>query len=43
MRKQLSEDFVPIKKKVRRIPVHLQERFEKELNKLIDQKTHYKI
>ena len=37
MKTQFSQDFVPIQQKGRRIPVHLQERVEGELNKLMDQ------
>ena len=38
MRTQFSKDIFPIQQKGRRIPVHLQERVEKDINKLIDQK-----
>ena len=38
MRTQFSKDIRPIQQKGRRVTVHLQERVEKELNKLIDQK-----
>ena len=38
MRTQFSKDATPIQQKGRRIPVHLQERVETELNKLVDQK-----
>ena len=37
MRTQFSKEFEPILHKGRRIPMHLQERVEAELNKLIDQ------
>ena len=37
MKTQFSQDSVPIQQKGRRIPVHLQKRVEKEINKLIDQ------
>ena len=36
MKTQFSQDFVPIQQEGRRIPVHLQERVEGELNKLMD-------
>ena len=36
-------DFEPIHQKGRRIPIHLQERVEAELNKLIDQKHIIKL
>ena len=35
---QFNKDFVPIQQKGQRNPIHLQERVEGELNKLIDQK-----
>ena len=38
MRTQFSKDINPIQQKGRSVTVHLQERVEKELNKLIDQK-----
>ena len=38
MKTQFNKDFEPIQQKGRRIPIHLQERVEAELNKLIDQK-----
>ena len=34
---QFIKDAYPIQQKGRRIPIHLQERVENELNKLIDQ------
>ena len=44
MRTQFNKEFVPVQQKGRRVPVHLQERVGKELNKLMDQKqTHRKI
>ena len=36
MKTQFNQDFMPIQQKGQRIPVHLQERVEGELNKLID-------
>ena len=39
MKTQFIKEFVPIQQKGRRIPIHLQERVEGDLNKLIDQKT----
>ena len=38
MKTQFNKDFEPRQQKGRRIPIHLQERVEAELNKLIDQK-----
>ena len=38
MRTQFNKDISPIQQKGRRNPVHLQERVEAELNKLMDQK-----
>ena len=38
MKTQFIKEFVPIQQKGRRIQIHLQERVEEELNKLIDQK-----
>ena len=38
MKTQFIKDFFPIQQKGRRIPTHLEERMEGELNKLIDQK-----
>ena len=43
MRTQFNQDFVPIQQKDRPIPVHLQERVERELNKLMDQKHIIKL
>ena len=43
MKTQFIEEFVPIQQKGRRIPIHLQERVEGELNKLIDQKHIIKL
>ena len=43
MRTQFSEEFIPIQRKRRSIPSHLQERVEGELNKLIDQKHKIKL
>ena len=43
MKTQFIEDFVPIQQKGRRIPIHLQERVEGELNKLIDQRYIIKL
>ena len=43
MRTHFNQDFIPIQQKGRRIPVHLQERVEWELNKLIDQKHIVKL
>ena len=40
MKTQFNQDFIRIQQKRRRIPVHLQERVEGELNKLMDQ-THF--
>ena len=37
MRTQFNRDFFPIQQKGRRIPEHLQERVEGDLNKLMDQ------
>ena len=37
MRTQFNQDLIPIQQKARCIPVHLQERVEGELNKLMDQ------
>ena len=37
MKTQFSQDFIPIQQKGRRIPVHLQERVEVEIYKLMDQ------
>ena len=43
MKTQFIEEFVPIQQKGRRIPIHLQELVEGELNKLIDQKRIIKL
>ena len=43
MKIQFNPDVTPIQKKGRRNPIHLQERVEKELNKLIDQKHIIKL
>ena len=43
MKTQFIPDVTPIQQKGRRIPTHLQERVEKELNKLIDQKNIIKL
>ena len=43
MRTQFSKDFTPIQQKSQRIPVHLQERVEEELNKPMDQKHIIKL
>ena len=43
MRTQFSKEFIPIQRKSQRIPSHLQERVEGELNKLIDQKHIIKL
>ena len=43
MRTQFNEEFVPVQQKGRRVPVHLKERVEKELNKLMDQKHIVKL
>ena len=40
---QFIGDFEPMQQKGRHIPIHLQERFEAELNKLIDQKHIIKL
>ena len=40
---QFNKEFDPIRQKGRRIPIHLQERVEAELNKLIDQKHNIKL
>ena len=42
MKTQFTKEFVPIQKG-RRIPIHRQERVERELNKLIDQKHIIKV
>ena len=38
MRTQIIKDLNPPQQKERRVPIHLRERVEAELNKLIDQK-----
>ena len=43
MKTQFNRDFEPIQQKGRRIPIHLHERVEAELNKLIDQKHIIKL
>ena len=43
MKTQFIEEFVPIQQKGRRIPIHLQERVEREIIKLIDQKHIIKL
>ena len=43
MKTQFIQEFVPIQQKGRRIPIHLQERAEGVLNKLIDQKHIIKL
>ena len=43
MKTQFNEELEPIQQKGRRIPIHLQERVETELNKLIDQKHIIKL
>ena len=43
MKTQFNKDFEPVQQKGRRIPIHLQERVEAELNKLIDQKHIIKL
>ena len=43
MKTQFNRDFEPIQQKGRRIPIHLQERIEVEVNKLIDQKHIIKL
>ena len=43
MKTQFIKEFVPIQQKGRRIPIHLQEVAEEELNKLIDQKHIIKL
>ena len=40
---QYIKEFVPIQQKGRRIPIHLQERVEEELHKVIDQKHIIKL
>ena len=43
MRTQFNKEFIPIQQKGRRIPMHLQEQVEGELDKLIDQKHIIKL
>ena len=43
MRTQFNKEFIPVQQKVRRVPVHLQERVEKEFNELLDQKHIIKL
>ena len=43
MKTQFIPDVTPIQQKGRSIPIHLQERVEKELNKLIDQQHNIKL
>ena len=43
MKTQFNKEFEPKQQKGRRIPIHLQERVEAELNKLIDQKHIIKL
>ena len=43
MKTQFSKEFEPVQQKGRRIPIHLQERVDAELNKLIDQKHIVKL
>ena len=43
MKTQFNRNYEPIQQKGRRIPIHLQERVEAELNKLIDQKHIIKL
>ena len=43
MKTQFNHDFIPMKQKGRRIPVHLQERDEGELSNLMDQKHIIKL
>ena len=43
LKTQFNRDFEPIQQKGRRIPIHLQERVEAELNKSIDQKHIIKL
>ena len=43
MKTQFNKEVEPIQQKGRRIPIHLQERVEAELNKLIDQKHIIKL
>ena len=43
MRNQFNNEIIPVQQKGRRVPVHLQDRVEKELNKLMDQKHIIKL
>ena len=43
MRTQFNKEFIPVQQKGRRVPIHLQERVEKDLNKLMDQKHIIKL
>ena len=43
IRTQFNKEFIPVQQKVRRVPVHLQERVEKEFNELLDQKHIIKL
>ena len=43
MRTKFNKEIIPVQQKGRRVPVHLQERVEKELNKLMDQKHLIKL
>ena len=43
MRTQFNKRFIPIQQKGRRVPVHLQERVDKELKKLMEQKHIIKL
>ena len=43
MRTKFNKEFFPVQQKGRRVPAHLQERVEKELNKLMDHKNIIKL
>ena len=43
MRTQFKKELITVQQKGRRVPVHLQERVEKEFNKLMDQKHIIKL
>ena len=43
MRTRFNKESTPIQQKGRRVPLHLQERVEKDLNKLMDQKHIVKL
>ena len=43
MRTQFNNDFIPVQQKGRRVPVHLHDRVEKELNNFMDQKHIIKL